>query len=343
MSVSTLTSASLTIPYMPMTIPIIDCGPPILESDFDHCRIPGGVEFWSSNGFYSPGQCFVGYQAECTQTRVRDDAWPIDEGETAVMCIPTGYDCNERNGNPRYATTAYDGTTLSAPAFEIRWRSEDLQTGGMDVPWPTLGTQTSQASIPITLGTWESSSTQTPTSTPSPTPATRQSQSSEWPVPPSPPPAETPSSALTTGSIAGIAVGTSFGTLVTVLIIIYLTMRRRRRASKSAPSSDSNDQQAPSYAVSPNQPPVELHPESMGPRELESAPVSPDSNNFPVSPTSTLGGVDRNVVSLNTVPIEMAGDETFTKSTGVEEAKGEMSGTTREESSASGDVDLGKQ
>ena len=89
MAVATLTSGTLTVPYMPMTVQALECLPPVLEEDFDHCRIPGGVDLWSSGGFYSPGQCFAGYKAQCTQTRVRDDEWPLHEGETAVRCIPT--------------------------------------------------------------------------------------------------------------------------------------------------------------------------------------------------------------------------------------------------------------
>lgn len=73
----------------------------------------------------------------------------------------------------------------------------------------------------------------------------------------------------------------------------------------------------------------------MGPRELESEPVSPESKMFPYSPTSPTDGVAQRVVSLNKVPIEMEGDETFTRrSTGVIPEE-RMSGTRRD---GSGDL-----
>lgn len=136
-AISTLSAGTVTVPYMVMTVPFVECAAPILEAEFEHCEVPGGVALWKSNGFYSPGLCFEGYQPECTQTSMRDDAWPLDQNETAVRCVPAGFNCNEPNGNPMFATTEYDGTTLSAPAFEIRWRSEDLMTGEEEIPWPT--------------------------------------------------------------------------------------------------------------------------------------------------------------------------------------------------------------
>lgn len=76
------------IPTMPMTVQGINCPAPILTDDFSNCRIPGGVDMWASGGFYSPGVCFVGYQAQCTQTKVAKSEYPIQPGETVVRCIP---------------------------------------------------------------------------------------------------------------------------------------------------------------------------------------------------------------------------------------------------------------
>jgi hypothetical protein len=73
---------------MPMTVQAIPCPAPILQDDFDACRIPGGVELWSNGGFYSPGECFVGYRAMCTQTSAVSNGWPIQKEETVVRCIP---------------------------------------------------------------------------------------------------------------------------------------------------------------------------------------------------------------------------------------------------------------
>lgn len=73
---------------MPMTNPAVVCPPPILASDFDSCRIQGGVDLWWRNGFYSPGVCFAGYRPSCTLTKFPGAEWPLREGETAVRCIP---------------------------------------------------------------------------------------------------------------------------------------------------------------------------------------------------------------------------------------------------------------
>lgn len=84
----TLTSGTLTVPYMPLTRKSIDCFAPILPNDFDHCGLPGGEALWTGGGFYSPGVCFEGYHALCTQTTAASDGWPVRAEETAVRCVP---------------------------------------------------------------------------------------------------------------------------------------------------------------------------------------------------------------------------------------------------------------
>ncbi|KAH6609029.1 drug transporter [Trichoderma cornu-damae] len=88
MAAGTHSSGTRQVPYMPMTVQAIPCPAPILQDDFDSCRIPGGVDLWSNGGFYSPGECFVGYRAMCTQTAAVSNGWPIQKGETVVRCIP---------------------------------------------------------------------------------------------------------------------------------------------------------------------------------------------------------------------------------------------------------------
>jgi hypothetical protein len=88
MAVHTLSSGTKRVPYMPMTIEFIPCPAPVLQSDFDSCRIPGGLELWANGGFYSPGECFTGYYARCTQTAPVSSGWPIQREETVVRCIP---------------------------------------------------------------------------------------------------------------------------------------------------------------------------------------------------------------------------------------------------------------
>ncbi|KAI9896319.1 hypothetical protein N3K66_008491 [Trichothecium roseum] len=123
MDISTLTAGTTTVPYMALTTRAMACAPPVLTDNFRGCRVPGDVAFWESGGFYSPGNCFRGYRALCTQTTA--EWWPIRDAETVVRCIPDGFGCNAEDEDQRYATSEYDGTTLSAPAFEIRWRDSD--------------------------------------------------------------------------------------------------------------------------------------------------------------------------------------------------------------------------
>ena len=89
MSLSTLKDGTRTALYMPMTMAGIDCPPPVLENNFDGCRIPGGAQLWEAGGYYSPGLCFIGYVAACTQTRLPSNEWPVQNGETVVRCIPS--------------------------------------------------------------------------------------------------------------------------------------------------------------------------------------------------------------------------------------------------------------
>lgn len=86
MDISTLTAGTTTVPYMALTTRAMACAPPVFTDDFRGCRIPGDVAFWESGGFYSPGNCFQGYRALCTQTTA--EWWPIRDAETVVRCIP---------------------------------------------------------------------------------------------------------------------------------------------------------------------------------------------------------------------------------------------------------------
>lgn len=87
MSISTLSSGAKAVPYMRMTDPAVACPAPMLASDLDGCRVPGGAALWSRRGFYSPGVCFAGYSPLCTQTGP-GAGWPVRRGETAVRCVP---------------------------------------------------------------------------------------------------------------------------------------------------------------------------------------------------------------------------------------------------------------
>lgn len=73
---------------MPMTTQPLVCPPPVLTADFDRCSVPGGIELWKNGGYFSPGVCFIGYVALCTQSGSGPGESPIAKDETAVRCVP---------------------------------------------------------------------------------------------------------------------------------------------------------------------------------------------------------------------------------------------------------------
>lgn len=78
-----------SVPFVAVTTEAIECADPILYEDFADCNIPGGQELWRQGGFYSPGVCFVGYTAGCTETKTGyREGFPVRRGETAVKCVP---------------------------------------------------------------------------------------------------------------------------------------------------------------------------------------------------------------------------------------------------------------
>lgn len=79
---------SVTGHAMVMTTQPVACPAPVLTADFDRCSVPGGVELWKNWGYYSPGVCFIGYVALCTQTSAPLGGFPIAKDETAVRCVP---------------------------------------------------------------------------------------------------------------------------------------------------------------------------------------------------------------------------------------------------------------
>lgn len=262
MATSTLVSGTLSVPYIAMTVPILDCPPPVLQQDFESCRIPGGIELWTSGGFFSPGVCFSGYRAVCTQTSPR---WPTATGETAVRCIPTGFDCDQEQ--PMYATSVYDGTTLSAPAFEIRWRIGDL--GSVMSPLDTPMTLDGPTTL-VTLGTsapGDSRGYRPPSSPTSAAAATTEDVDGEEHVGDA---GEGQPGALSTASIVGIAIGVSFGLLTLSMIALWLLMRRRQREIEEAGRrgvEEAEEDRRALAAVSREQP-VELGDSRSEPKEL---------------------------------------------------------------------------
>ncbi|KAL6801254.1 hypothetical protein GGI42DRAFT_343301 [Trichoderma sp. SZMC 28013] len=310
---STLSSGTRRVLYMPMTVQAIPCPPPILQSDFDGCRIPGGLELWSNGGFYSPGECFEGYRAECTQTSPVSNGWSIRNEETVVRCVPDGYKCNDSTKDQKYAVTNYDGTTLSAPAFEIRWRSADLAHAirttemfppGIPTPFPT---STSDSSTYKRITTTSSSNIFV-TAAPTPTLPISSTivQFSSASVSSSTP--SKPNWALTPGTIAGIVVGSCLGLLVAASAITFLFLHRRRK--HQGPSRITDDTWCQQGArkepteLSGTQCPAELENKPMELRELQGKPQPQPCADTEQPPHA----LRASHISVNTIPVEVAAD-----------------------------------
>ncbi|KAL6888077.1 hypothetical protein GGI43DRAFT_431002 [Trichoderma evansii] len=305
----TLSSGTLHVPYMPMTVHAIPCPAPILQDDFDGCRIPGGVELWSKGGFYSPGVCFSGYRAMCTQTSAVSNGWPIQEGETVVRCIPEEYECNDVTKDQKYAVTNYDGTILSAPAFEIRWRSVDLivrtterNPPGLPTREPTLTSHIS-TSTAITI-TMTNAMITTLASPQSVSAATGQHSSSIASYNVSSPLTSQPEPTLNSGIIAGIIVGSCLGLLAAASAIYFFLFHRRRKRQGPRRLTDDTWAQQGTYkeptGLSVTRYPAELENKQMELREL---PVDTHSPSGDASLASRAGHI-----SVNAIPVEVAAD-----------------------------------
>ncbi|TFB02878.1 hypothetical protein CCMA1212_005250 [Trichoderma ghanense] len=303
MAVHTLSSGTKRVPCMPMTIEAIPCPAPILQSDFDNCRVPGGLELWSNGGFYSPGECFTGYYARCTQTAPVSNGWPIQREETVVRCIPEGYDCNDKTKDQRFALSNYDGTILSAPAFEIRWRSADVSNAMRSTEFNPPGAPTPRpiSTAPVSTSRFTSTSevltTDFTSSLPTPSTTTESLSSSASSTPP-----PGPILALSPGTIAGVTVGSCLGLLAVASAITFLLLRRRRRYQGPRRLTEDTGPwgQKDATELPVSQRPAELENKSMELREL---PVEPRPFSQDLSQTWRAGHI-----SVNAIPVEVAAD-----------------------------------
>ncbi|KAL7802065.1 hypothetical protein V8C44DRAFT_370755 [Trichoderma aethiopicum] len=308
MAVHTLSSGTKRVPYMPMTIEIIPCSAPILQSDFDNCQIPGGLELWANGGFYSPGECFTGYYARCTQTAPVSNGWPIQREETVVRCIPEGYDCNDKTKDQRFAVTNYDGTILSAPAFEIRWRSVDVSNARRSTEFNPPGAPAPRPTSTIAPASTSSFTTTSDVLTTDFTSFLPISTTTAEPSSPSVSylPSPGPAVALSSGTIAGVAVGSCLGLLAVASAITFLFIRRRRRSqgprrlTEDTDTWGQHDAHKDATELPISQRPAELENKSMELREL---PVEPRPFSQEFSPMWRAGHI-----SVNAIPVEVAAD-----------------------------------
>ncbi|KAJ3474071.1 hypothetical protein NLG97_g10007 [Lecanicillium saksenae] len=199
------TFASETAQTVPMTTQPLVCPAPVLTADFDSCSVPGGIELWQDWGYYSPGICFIGYVALCTQTTAPSGGRPISIDETAVRCVPFGYDCNDKTADQRFATSLYNGITLSAPAFEIRWRSGDVK-----------GQFTQPTSVPTKASESATFRSTRPTDSMHSPPTSLSSEAETG---------KEDRSGMSAGKIAGIVIGVGAAMCVIVAIVFIMQFR----------------------------------------------------------------------------------------------------------------------
>lgn len=205
-----------------------------------------------------------------------------------------GHECNEVSEDQRYATSNFDGTILSVPAFETRWRSEDLDIATRNTPAPGVRTSLPPTTFPAASA---SEASLEPSSNARQTP--RPSVAADGSTTASPAPAA--SFPLTSGAIAGIVVGAVVGLLVLMLLVAYLAIRnRRRRKAGMDPRPEDlwvqGTYRGPGLAeLDSTQHPAELEGGTTEPKELLA-----DSTTSPVKQTERISHM-----SLNDVPLEM--------------------------------------
>ncbi|KAK0728427.1 hypothetical protein B0T26DRAFT_748650 [Lasiosphaeria miniovina] len=247
-------AGSMTRVFTPPCGPITNAGygPSSFIGEHGHanyassCGPPGWLdrnagEF--SVGYFSPAICPAGYTAACTWYDVAQGPAPAAGTETAMNCLPSGYACNTavlRHGTLTAAALGdkkrQEGasTLTEAPYFFIRWRAQDLSV---------FETHPLSPGVYLVNGIPESTSVSTPTSSSSATtgPITSPSKSSSSSSSSStaiqtdtlpPPSSPSSSSSLSTGAIAGIAVGAIGGVALIAAAAVFVWLRKRRAAAQ---------------------------------------------------------------------------------------------------------------
>ncbi|KAK9784414.1 hypothetical protein SCARD494_12851 [Seiridium cardinale] len=118
--------------------------------------------FWAENlagkgfDFYSPAICpsgfAVGPGCSITKTRTAEGFPAVQDGETAVYCVPSGHTCTTDTTDFRGGVWGFTGgkatpvTAIAGPALQIRWRDEDLSLLETHPLTPGLALQPSETS-----------------------------------------------------------------------------------------------------------------------------------------------------------------------------------------------------
>lgn len=182
----------------------------------------------------------------------------------------SGYSCNTETEDQRYATSHYGAQILSAPAFEIRWHQADL---GSDSSQASASKDVSTRLVPgdhflttpsSTMGahhTTKKTETTMPSSIETPS---KPSDHTDLPA--------SPGSSVSSPSIVGIAIGSTFAILAMAFTIIFFILRRRRsREDRLARfSNDFRNQGYPDVGLvaGGRQMPTELDSSPVEPKEL---------------------------------------------------------------------------
>ncbi|KAI3399599.1 hypothetical protein diail_6238 [Diaporthe ilicicola] len=233
------------------------CMPPKFHSLYDY-----------SFGFYSPGICPTGYSKGCDfpvdRARVEDDGGaiyfggPVLEGETVRVCCPNGYTCLENTVSSYSKCVHTTDNSQLAFALQVRWQESDLSILATDptVAGKTYSAPSTATATPATIKSTSGSHTDANlTPTPSSSSSTTVAQNNNT--------GSTTKSGLSTGTIAGIAIGVGgmvFAFAVCALIFFVCRQRKKKREkdgtstgstisgaggdSKPAPGGFATDQKA---------------------------------------------------------------------------------------------------
>jgi hypothetical protein len=211
------------------------------------------------------------------------------------LVLNSGYECNDEDKDQRYAVSAYEGTILSAPAFEIRWRSEDLLAEQTTLPDPggAISIPTAEPSSSHAEGDEHGSGSEAaPTSL---APLGHPTVDGESTAGPQPTIATERQSTLRPGVIIAIALGAFFSAMLVLVPVAWVYAKRWRRRRSLEQLAEEN-RQCPSHQVwTLSRPPAELESKPIEPRELPATEISRDIPLLNTRPA----GVTRNGVELD--------------------------------------------
>ncbi|OAA52106.1 hypothetical protein NOR_00699 [Metarhizium rileyi] len=158
----------------------------------------------------------------------------------------------------RYARTKFGETVLSAPAFEIRWRSKDLSRASPESGSP-LSDSEIWPSITVTIetdpGSWTSRTTETVQPTAKITePTTNMPQPDHGD--------------LSKGAVGGIATGSVLAILFVLASVVLLIKKRRGEATRESGNSASEEPAIESHGNRIDSGPLELSSDAINMAEL---------------------------------------------------------------------------